>query len=358
MSHYEARLEADLLTIRTRLQKVGRDIEDNLRHAVRAVLEGDRALANETVLKDRAVNEHLNNLDHLCHLFVARHLPIGGHLRFISAVLRLSVALERTGDYASAISRVVLQLKEPLPESIARDIEMMGEQAIRAVGISVEGFLEGDVGKARVGLGAASQTAATYRYAYEALVAAAESDSRPIRDLFGSMLILRLLARAADQADNACELTLFAVTGTRKEAKRYRILFVDGDNALTSKLAELAAAAGYPDAACFRSAGRTPAPAFNPRLLDFCRRRGIPLPDQAVPRSLDDAMDVSRHYHVIVGLGRDPASYVENVPLRTITLQWDPAEAEASETDSQTLYLALMDRIRDLMTTLGVRDDD
>ena len=102
MSLYDKRLEADLLADPgAAANGLSEEVQENLRHSVRSVLDLDRRLANETVIKDRAVNQDIRDLDHLCHLFVARHLPSGSHLRFISAVLRLSVALERVGDYSS-----------------------------------------------------------------------------------------------------------------------------------------------------------------------------------------------------------------------------------------------------------------
>ena len=52
---YDERLQADLDVIRSRLRDVGKNVENNLRHAVKAVVELDRRLANETIIKDRAV---------------------------------------------------------------------------------------------------------------------------------------------------------------------------------------------------------------------------------------------------------------------------------------------------------------
>lgn len=357
-SLYEERLQDDLEAIRARLKEVGENVRNNLRHAVQAVVEYDKRLANETVIKDRAVNEDLKELDHQCHLFVVRHLPSAGHLRFVSAVLRLSVALERTGDYATSISRVALTLSERPPGTVRRDVEMMGEQAVKAVAVSMEAFLEGDVEKAKMGLGIASQVAVSYRTAYEDLISAGEADRRPIRDLFGLLQVLRLLARAADQADNGCELTIFAVTGERKEAKRYRILFVDDQNTMLSKLAEVAAASSYEGAGTFTSAGITPADRFAKALSQFLQERGIALAAGDKPASVAEAVDRSRHYHVIVGLGVDPTNAMGHVPFRTVVLEWDLGEdGIVADSTAEEAYRALVHRIRDLMSTLGVRDD-
>ena len=358
MSLYDKRLEADLLEIRARLRLVAEQVEDNLRHSVRAVLDSDPRLANETLVKDRAVNQDIRDLDHLCHLFVARHLPSGSHLRFISAALRLAVALERVGDYSVAICRVARHMESPLPDTVRHNIGMMGEHAGKALGTALRGFLDGDPDSARVSRGIASQTAAVYPYAFEVLISAAESESCPARDLFGALLVFRLLQRTAEQAENTCDMTLFAVKGKRKKAKRFRILFLDADHARVGKLAELALSESYPHAGRFGSAGLEPADAFDSKLLGFCRRRGIVLPEGDAPRSFDEALDVGPHYHVIVGLGVDPSRHFE-VPYRTAVLQWDLEEdGVTAETKTAALYRILMVRIRGLMTTLGVQDDE
>ena len=358
MSLYDKRLEADLLDIRARLRRVAEQVEDNLRHSVRAVLDMDPRLANETAIKDRAVNQDIRDLDHLCHLFVARHLPSGSHLRFISAVLRLAVALERLGDYSVAICRVARHIESPLPDTVRHNIGMMGQHAGKALGTALKGFLDGDPDSARVSRGIAAQTAAIYPYAFEVLISAAESEGCPSRDLFGALLVFRLLQRTAEQADNACQMTLFAVRGTRKKAKRFRMLFLDGNHTMGSKLAEVALAESHPHAGRFASAGLAPAEEFDPRLLAFCRKRGIILPEGEVPRSFDEALDVGPHYHVIVGLGVDPSGHFD-VPTRTAVLQWDLEEdGLAPESEVEELYRILMVRIRGLMTTLGVRDDE
>ena len=358
VSLYDKRLEADLQEIRAQLQAVAEEVEDNLRHSVRAVLDFDRRLANDTMIKDRSVNRDTRDLDHLCHLFVVRHLPSGGHLRFISAVLRLTVSLERVGDYAVAICRVARDFESPLPDAVRHNIEMMGRQAGKALGTALKGFVEGDPESARVSEGIASQTAAVYPYSVEVLIAAADADRRPARDLFGALLVFRLLQRAAEQAGNACRMTLFAVAGKRKKKKRFRILFVDRDHSLASRLAEFALEETYPHAGRFRSAGVEPAPAFDERLPAFCRRRGVALPEGDSPRSFDEALDVGPHYHVVVGIGLDPSLHFD-VPYRTAVLQWDLSEdGVAADSRVEELYRALMVRLRGLMKTLGVRDDE
>ena len=50
---------------------------------------GMPVVANDVVLGDRRVNRKIRDIDHMCHAFIVRHAPSAGHLRYVSAVLRL-----------------------------------------------------------------------------------------------------------------------------------------------------------------------------------------------------------------------------------------------------------------------------
>ena len=144
-SHYEERLTRDLNWITELVGIVGQTILKALDDAVRSVLKVDKDLAAMTVIGDYTTNRQTRELDRLCHAFVARHLPSAGHLRSVSAVLRLSIALERIGDYATTISRTAVQLSEPPPAVVSRDIQMMAEQAHRLLSDALRSFRQRDV---------------------------------------------------------------------------------------------------------------------------------------------------------------------------------------------------------------------
>jgi len=94
-THYEERMEADLGEIRRKVKTVSDLVERQVQMAVQSLLHVDRDLASHVVLGDRQVNRRIKQIDHLCHAFIVRHAPSAGHLRYVSAVLRLDVALER-----------------------------------------------------------------------------------------------------------------------------------------------------------------------------------------------------------------------------------------------------------------------
>ncbi len=361
MSHYEDRLASDTDALLRGVGKVGRWVQENVSDAVTAIVNFDRGLANRTILRDRAVNGEIDELDHLCHLFVVKHLPSAKHLRLVSATLRVSVALERVGDYAVLACRELLQLSEPLPEGLAADVKTLGDLSVSSLRTAVEAFVTGDPERAALGEGMARQVDPAYLRAYKDLTKAGDRDERQTRDLFSALLTARVIKRVADQAENICEQTQFHVTGEGKGSKTFRILFMDERGDLLAPLARAFAEEAYPDAGRFRSAGYAPASQYSPALTAFMQSRGIGL-DEA-PTPLAKALDVPKHYHVIVGIGCKVSEHVMDIPFRTAALRWDltdvleaAAGAEGAERTS-ILYRGIADEVTGLMDTLGLESE-
>lgn len=362
MTHYEARLEEDLEIIRTEVEKVGGWVDENVRDAVISLTRFDRVRANETILRDRAVNKRIDDIDHLCHLFVIKHLPSAGHLRFVSAVMRITVALERIGDYAVTVCRETLQLGGPPPTGVIQDVEVLGQQVQNALKAAISGFVNGDLEKAAAAAGMAKQVESTYRKAVHDLQAAAGGEDAHVADLFSLLVAIRVLKRASDQAENICEQTSFAITGEARGEKTYRVLFIDEDNRLLSIMAEAFAREAFSDAGRFLSAGAEPAEQFDQEFLEFLRSRGLDI--EGTPLSIEAALEkANRHYHIIVGIGVNPSRYIDDIPFRTVVLEWDDAELNEEVAGLQGrerihgLYRSVASRVGALMGTLGLETD-
>jgi len=258
-SHYEERLEADLERIRGRVIDVSERIERALEQSVTALAHMDKALANRTILGDLPINRAVMEIDRLCHGFVARHLPSAGHLRFISAVLRMNVELERIGDYAVTICRETVQLSAPIDPPLLREVERIARDSIQMFAQAVRAFAEGNAELAKATKGYADQIDRSFANVFEELVEEGQENKRSVRDLFSTLVIFNRLERVSDQVKNLCEETIFAATGETKEPKVYRILFVDAANNCRSQMAAAIAKKAYPHSGVYSSAGLKPA---------------------------------------------------------------------------------------------------
>ena len=353
MSGYEERLQKDLSRIAKRVQKMGRAVTTSVENSVQAALSRDTQLATETILGDLPTNRLSLDLDHRCHVFVARHLPSAGHLRYISSVMRLNQTLERIGDYAETISRAALSLSGPAPVSTQRDIEMLGEHAVRLLRQALRSFEEEDVDVARGTHEAISNYGMTFDKIFDELVKEGESGSRPVADLFALMAIFNRLERVLHQAKNICQQTVFAVTGETKPQKTFDILFVDSRNAGASVLAEHFARKAYPEAGTYESAGWDAADVVDPSFVSYGEEIGLDLVNEE-PRQFAGKRKVLRDYDLIIDLAGGVHKHVRTVPYHTTLLSW-PLERRD---DPLAVYEQLVPRLSDLMNTLRGDEED
>jgi phosphate transport system protein len=357
MSHYEERLQADLDQIRRRLAEVARQVTKAQRNAVRALLTGDHALASQTILGDLPINRAVRRIDKACHVFVVRHLPSAGHLRFISAAMRLTIELERIGDYARTICREAVQLEKAPPPVVARDIELLAEQSLRLLGQAFEAWDQGNADLARGTLGMAGQARDTFDKVIRDLIQEGESSDHSLADLLALQVVLHRLGRVTDQAKNICEETLFAVAGEQKTPKFWRVLFVDPRDDGASRLAAVYAGKAYEEIGRFESAGWEPAESLDPRYARFMESRGL-VPSHHVPRSLEELPNGLGSYHVVVSLGADPHRRLEEIPFNTVALEWeappslDDLDAERADALIAEHFHRLSLEIRELMGLL------
>ena len=355
-THYEERMEADLFEIRRKLRTLSALIERQVQLAAQALLEADRDLASQVVLGDRQVNRRIKQIDHLCHAFIVRHAPSAGHLRYVSAVLRLDVALERTGDYAGAIGRQVARLSAAPPDAVMRDLELIAHQARHTLSQALRAFHEGDVERARLTYGLARQTDLTLETLLKELLQAGEERKRPLADVFGLLRVSKLLKRVADQSENICEQTIFVVSGDTRDPRVHRILFVGAHNDRSSQIAEAYARKAFPESGTYASAGWVPAETLDPALIAFMDAKGMDM-RQAEPTPLSDIEHAAEHYNVIVLLTPGGRSHLGEVPYRTTVVDWDIEDTGGTDSEAlEALYQEVVVRVRDLMTTLAGPD--
>lgn len=355
-THYEQRMEADLAEIRRKLRKVSDLVESQVQKAVHSIGVAERDLANEVILGDRQVNRRIKQLDYLCHAFIVRHAPSAGHLRFASATLRLDVALERIGDYAGTIGREVVRLTSPPPSPIARDIDLIAQQARHTLSQALKAFHEGDMALAKETYGLADQTDLTLENVIGDLHEAGERHELPLRDIFGMLRIVNLIKRVAEQAENICEQTMFAVSGATRDPRIYRVLFVDERNDRESQIAEAYARKAFPESGTYSSAGWSPARSLDGALVEFMDEHGVDMRD-ARPSKLLPLKEEPEHFHVVVGLSPGARERIGEVPYRTTVLEWAIDAPPGFEKEAlRELYESLVVRVQDLVKTLAGPD--
>lgn len=355
MSIYEERLEHDLEQIRDQTGQLGRFVVQAVQDSTEALRSNDKQLAYQTILRDQIANRLAQSIDQLCHAFVVRHSPSAGHLRFVSSVLRISIALERIGDYSVTIAREMVRLSQKLSERVIRDLDVSVGLTIQSLRQALKAFHESNPELARGTKKMASEQGCTFDIAFADLVDQGEEGLVPVRDLFAQIIVFNRLSRVCDQAKNICEETVFVALGEPKPPKEFRILFTDEGKDQVCRMAMAIAQGNYQGKAEFFAASLEPTGESPIGLNDFMAKRGHDLTQIEVGLLKKGDRTLSR-FHVIIALEKGVAEALGKPPYNTVFLDWSSeiSRPEDEEYDrAQLTYETLFSKIADLMEILS-----
>ena len=85
-------------------------VVSQLHKAQTALMAMDRDLAREVIHTEKRVNSYELKIDRDCEDILALFAPVAIDLRFILAVQKINMNLERTGDIAEGIARFVIEM--------------------------------------------------------------------------------------------------------------------------------------------------------------------------------------------------------------------------------------------------------
>src|SRR3569623_683451 len=145
MTHYELELAA----LKQMLLTMASHAETSVRNAVKALIERDDDLARRVKQDDSILDRFEKEIDEAAIRLLAK-APLASDLRLITAALKISHDLERTGDEATTISRRALELNgEPQLKSYI-DIPRMAEMGLGMLQDALDAFVNRDPAKARL----------------------------------------------------------------------------------------------------------------------------------------------------------------------------------------------------------------
>ena len=331
MSHYEASLQRDLDRLSAKLTEMAGRTEQSLRDVLTALMTSDRQLAYSVILRDTFIDAMDREIDRLCLEFIIRQQPVGLHLRFAAAAIKINLELERIGDYAKSIAKHTLKLSRLVVPVTPESFRGLAERAIPLVRKAVESFGKQDVGLARALVAEAEDIDTLRSRISNELFELRKASQLPLEAYDPLINISRRFERVADQARNIAQETIFTVTGEYAKHGRgavLRVLFIDGANAGASQMAEAIGQSLGEPRFLFSSAGLDPKP-IDRGLIEFMAQRDIDLAS-AKSRSVTQVPNLE-HYQVFVALTPEARTAFPPAHAKTVNLEWtlpDPAAGE------------------------------
>ena len=207
--HFHEELEA----LKQTLLAMGALVEDQIRHAMQALVDRDDALASEVIERDRQVNAYDVEIDEKCVELLALHQPAAGDLRFITTAMKIVTDLERIGDQAVNIGQRVIELNREPQLKPYIDLPRMAERAQAMVKESLDAFVARDTELARRVRAEDDEVDALKEQIFRELLTFMMEDPRSIPRAIRLILISRCMERVADHATNIAEMVIYLVEG-------------------------------------------------------------------------------------------------------------------------------------------------
>jgi phosphate transport system protein len=206
--HFQEELEQ----LKTRLLEMGGLAEEQVRLAVKGLVERDRDLIDRVLLSDEPLNALHIEIDSRCFTLLALYQPMAVDLRAIVAAVKINTDLERVGDLAINIAEAARQYSTHLPVKKLIDIPRMATIAQRMLRDALDAFVRRDTTLAQNVLNEDDALDALKTQIFRELLTYMLQDPATIEPALDLILISRHLERIGDHATNIAEDVIFMVS--------------------------------------------------------------------------------------------------------------------------------------------------
>jgi phosphate transport system protein len=197
--------------------EMGEMVVTAINRSIEALQNRDVNSANRIIADDELINKKRWDIEEKCINLIATQQPVASDLREIIAVLSIVTELERMGDYAEGIGKiVVMHGDEPLVKPLV-DIPRMAQKAVSMLRKSLDAFVNRDAKAAAALCSEDDEVDLLYEQVYRELLTYMIETPATITRATYLIWAAHNLERIADRVTNICERIIFLVTGTMSE---------------------------------------------------------------------------------------------------------------------------------------------
>ncbi len=213
-------LERQIHQLQDEVLLLGSMVEQAVLKSIEALRLRDIHLARKIYNDDHLINEKRFAIENNILIIIATQQPMARDLRKLTAILEIITELERMGDYAKGIGKVVINLENyeiPIP---IRDISLMADSAVSMLHRALGAFISEDTAAASTIPMEDDAVDGLYVRISNHIVTSMIANPETIDHANLLMWVVHNLERMADRVTNICERTIFIVTGELLELEQ------------------------------------------------------------------------------------------------------------------------------------------
>jgi len=200
--------------LEARVVSMGQRVEEAIRESMTALKERDLKAAQQIVKDDEIINRQRWEIEESCINLIALQQPVASDLREMIAILNIITDLERMGDHAEGIAKIVLLLGDNAPAKPFVHILAMAEKAVQMLSSSIDAFIRRDAKAAEAICKMDDQVDDLNDKVYHELIQLMISQPALVSSATYQIWAAHNLERIADRVTNICERIVYLVTGS------------------------------------------------------------------------------------------------------------------------------------------------
>jgi phosphate transport system protein len=196
---------------------MGSMVEKTILYSVQALKDREIAAAKQIIADDVKINGKRFEIEEKCIQLIATQQPMASDLRTLICVLNIITELERIGDYAEGIAKIVVMIGDEPPLKPLIDIPRMADKTVQMLRRSLDAFVNRDADTARQIVTEDDEVDNLYDRVFEELLIFMAEDPKTITRATRLIWVAHNLERSADSVTNICERVVYTVTGKMEE---------------------------------------------------------------------------------------------------------------------------------------------
>lgn len=212
---YRLKYVTELKSLKLNLLKLCSTVSNQIQKAVNSLLQYDIELAKQVAEEDDIIDQMEHEIEKQCMNILLKEQPVAKDFREVFATLKMITDLERIGDQAEDIARLVMSLSGKNVVKKFNYISEMTEVTLEMVTGSVNAFIKDD-------LLIAEQVVKKDDILDELFIKVRGELSEKIKknedhadDIINIIMVAKYLERIGDHAVNLCEWTKYYEVGQR-----------------------------------------------------------------------------------------------------------------------------------------------
>ncbi|MCM1512079.1 MAG: phosphate signaling complex protein PhoU [Oxalobacter formigenes] len=212
-----SKFDEQLALLNSKLIRMGAQCEEAISLAAKALMEGDRAPAEQVRPLEEEIDQMERDIEMLCLKLFLQQQPVARDLRQISAAMKIITDMERIGDQAADIAEIVLTMLSEgyIPEDVGHIREMAAE-TIKMVTESVDAYVRQDSVRAGLVIAHDDIIDSYFIQVKRALIQKVVEQLDQGEHVLDLLMIDKYLERIGDHAVNIAEWVIFSVNGVQK----------------------------------------------------------------------------------------------------------------------------------------------